>query len=109
MSDDEGHSTVQSLTEMMSKALVVCLSLILVLLLTRGASSGATSTAPQPSSSVSRRPVFLKFYEVGSESVVDFFLRMSVNPRKYKSWVSRAPECGGLPMVSHLMHIVAIC
>lgn len=46
-----------------------------------------------------RRPVFLKFYKVGSESVVDFFLRASVNPRKYKSWVKKVPECDGLPMV----------
>jgi len=45
-----------------------------------------------------RRPVFLKFYKVGSESVVDFFLRMSVDPRSYKSWVLKTPACEGLPM-----------
>ena len=60
-----------------------------------------------------RRPVLLKFYKVGSESVVDFFLRMSVDPgdiggggggggggRGYKSWVANTPSCDGLPMVS---------
>ena len=59
--------------------------------------SSRKSAPPEPSR---RRPVFLKFYKVGSESVVDFFLRMSVDPRMYKSWVAKTPECDGLPMVS---------
>jgi hypothetical protein len=46
--------------------------------------------------------VFLKFYKVGSESVLDFFLRMSVDPRGrgYKQWPAKTPACEGLPMVS---------
>ena len=64
--------------------------------------TASTTLSTTPSLTHSRRPVFLKFYKVGSESVLDFFLRMSVDPRGrgYKQWPAKTPACEGLPMVS---------